>query len=120
MTYMQLITQIAESTGYTKREVRALLRHTAKAILDALCSGQPVQWDAVGTFFNVPEGAHYVRNYKTGERYWTEPRRRVKFKACEGFRNEVRRSIKLFKDDQIIEQYLPKEDQQSKDGHKPR
>ena len=87
MTYLQLITKLSEDTGYTKREMRTVLRQVARIVSDTLCMGQPVQWDAVGTLYNVPEGAHHVRNYKTGERYWTKPRRRVRFKPCADLRN---------------------------------
>jgi nucleoid DNA-binding protein len=109
MTYSQLITQLSKNTGYTKRELRTVLRNLAKIISETLCSGQPVQWDSVGLFFNAPEGAHHVRNYKTGERYWTKPRRRVKYKPSTGLRNSVRRSIELFKEEEPTERYLPKE-----------
>ena len=125
MTYLQLITQLSEDTGYTKRELRSILRTVAKIVSSTLCSGQPVQWDAVGTFFNVPEGAHFVRNYKTGERYWTQPRRRIKYKPCETLRNSVRRSIALFKEEEPTEHYLPKKEKshgngQVRSGDRPR
>lgn len=122
MTYMQLITRLSDDTKYTRRELRAILRHTAKIITEALSGGQRVQWDAVGAFINVPEGAHHVRNYKTGERYWTKPRRKVKFKPCDILRNKVRRSVELFQDTEASEQYLPKKEHSGKirSGDRPK
>ncbi|CAB4131720.1 HimA Bacterial nucleoid DNA-binding protein [uncultured Caudovirales phage] len=110
MTYTQLVAKISEETNYTKREVRKLLRTVAMTIRGSLTSGQNVQWSNVGTFYNVPEGAHHVRNYKTGERYFTKPRRKIRFKPCTDLKYEVRRSVVLFQEANTINQYLPMED----------
>ena len=109
MTYQQLISQLSEDTKYTKRELRTILRHIARILAETLSSGHTVKWDSVGAFYNMPDHVYCVRNYKTGERYWTKPRRKIKFKPSIRLRNKVRQSIALFQEPTVTEQYLPKE-----------
>ena len=108
MIYNELIAQLAEETKYTKREIRTILRQAAKLVTAALVSGQKVYWHSIGSFHNVSQRAYHVRNYKTGERYWTIPRRRVKFTPSIPLRNKVRQSIVLFQEPETTQQYLPK------------
>lgn len=114
MTYSELVTKVSEETNYTKREVRKLLRIVAATIHNALTGGQNVKWNTVGTFFNVPAAPHSVRNYKTGERYWTKARRRIRFKPCTTLKFGVRNSVILFQEPDVINQYLPKENADGK------
>lgn len=110
MTYLQLISQLSEDTKYTKREIRAILRQMTKIVTDALVGGQKVHLMGIGSLSSAPDHIYCVRNYKTGERYWTKPRRRIKFKPCTPIRNKVRQSIALFQEPDTTEQYLPKEE----------
>jgi DNA-binding protein HU-beta len=122
MTYLQLIAKVSEETQYTKREVRSLLRQIARTIGDSLIVGQNVQWDALGTFLNLHAAAKRVRNYKTGEWYWIDARRRIKFKPSIDLRLNVANSTAQFQESDVVNQYLPKEtaDGKVRSGNRPK
>jgi len=109
MTYQQLIVHVAEGSSYTKRELRKILRLVSSAICNELAGGGEVVWNGLGALKNVPKAPHLVRNVFTGEHYKTKPSRRVKFTPSAKVRKQVRASIHLFQEPDLVQRYLPKE-----------
>lgn len=67
MNKSQLITSVAESAGFKKKEAEAAVAAVIDSIMDALASGDKVQLIGFGTFAVKERKERTARNPSTGE-----------------------------------------------------
>ena len=101
MDYQELIVNVATETGYTKREIRHILRVLARTIVENVVSGRDVQIWELGTFKNLPAKARVGRHAVTGDPIPIPEGRRVKFEPMRKFKSRVRRSLTLLRGDSL-------------------
>ena len=81
MTTKELINNIAEKTGMTKKQVEQLMNVTTKVINSTLQEDHSVQLQNFGTLEPKERRARQVTNPKTGEKSVTRAKRVVSFRA---------------------------------------
>ena len=89
MTKKEIITNVAERSGYTKKDVEAMLNAFTGTVMDALVAGEKVQMVGFGTFETVERAAREGRNPQTGESIVIPARKAPKFKAGKTFKEIV-------------------------------
>lgn len=96
MEHQEIVEELASATNYTKREARRILRNLVLIIRDALAAGRDVRLEGLGRLLNTPVSPRQVRNPHTGERFVSDPSRRVRFVPSTKLRNSVKASIRFF------------------------
>lgn len=81
MNKNELILQVAEDTGFKKKDVKAVLDSILRTTTAALQKEEPVVMIGFGTFHPWKQTARPARNPKTGEPVMIQPRTSVKFRA---------------------------------------
>ncbi len=89
MTKKEIITNVAERSGCTKKDVEAMLNAFTGTVMDALVAGEKVQMVGFGTFETVERAAREGRNPQTGESIVIPARKAPKFKAGKTFKEIV-------------------------------
>lgn len=90
MNKTELIQAIAESTGFTKKDVTQVVDTLFDTIQDALKRGEHVQLVGFGNFEIRERAARKGRNPQTGEEIEIAATRVPAFKAGKGLREGVR------------------------------
>lgn len=81
MNKTDVITKVAEKTGFTKKDSEAALAAFQDVITEALVSGERVQMTGFGTFEVTQRAGREGRNPLTGESLYIAPTKAPKFKA---------------------------------------
>lgn len=81
MTKKELITNVAERTGCSKKDVEAMIGAFTATITDALVAGEKVQLVGFGSFETVERATRQGVNPQTGESITIPARKAPKFKA---------------------------------------
>ncbi len=84
-----LVDQIANDTGLSKKDSAAALESALTSIAGALKSGDSVTLIGFGTFSIVNAPAREGRNPQTGEKIKISARNRVKFSAGKALKDQV-------------------------------
>lgn len=90
MNQSELIDQLAESTGRTKKETRELLRDTVSVLTDQLSEGKGVSIPDLGTF--TPEVKDVRKVYSPHHETYilTPPKRVVDFSPAAGLKEKLK------------------------------
>ena len=104
----ELIKELSDTTRYTKREIRNILRSLALVVREAMGSGRDVHLDGIGVLRNVRQAPRRVFNPSKGEMYIGESRR-IKFVPASSLRRAVKSSMKLFEEEDLEDKYGLKE-----------
>ena len=90
MNKNELISKVAETSGFTKKDTGIVIDALVKAITDAVASGEKVQLIGFGTFEAVERAAREGRNPQTGETMTIAASKAPKFKAGKAFKDAVK------------------------------
>ncbi|KUK23346.1 MAG: HU family DNA-binding protein [Synergistetes bacterium] len=89
MTKAELVREVAEKTGMTKKDTALLVNTLFETIMDALSKGEKVQIAGFG-IFEVKERAERVgRNPRTGEEIKIPPRKVPVFRVGKELKTKV-------------------------------
>lgn len=89
MNKTNLVDVVAAETGFTKKDVDAVVNATFDAIASALKGGDKVQLIGFGTFEVKATAAREGRNPKTGETIKIEAAKKPAFSASKVLKDEV-------------------------------
>lgn len=81
MNKTELVQAISEKSGVTLRSAGEFLDAFAEVILEAMKSGEEVNWIGFGTFSVVDRPARIARNFRTGEQMEVAASKAVRFKV---------------------------------------
>lgn len=90
MTKKEMIKEVAEKTGFTQKDITAVVDATMETIVDKVKVGEDVKLSGFGTFELVERAERQGRNPQTGETIMIEATKAPKFKASQGFKNAVK------------------------------
>ena len=90
MNKNELISKVAEKSGFTKKDTGVVIDALVTAITDAVASGDKVQLVGFGTFEAVERAARTGRNPQTGETMTIAASKAPKFKAGKAFKDAVK------------------------------
>lgn len=90
MNKAELIRQVAEQTGFTKKETETILNTAIDQITAALAQGERVQLVGFGSFEVKARSARQGRNLQTGEIIPIPPTRGVQFTAGKALKSMVK------------------------------
>jgi len=85
----ELVGEVANQTGLTKKISREAIDAVTSAITDSLAKGEKVTLAGFGTFRVVERKARNGRNPQTGERLRIPAKKAPKFAPAKGFREIV-------------------------------
>lgn len=85
-----LITTIAEKTGYTKKDIGIVLDATFDAIEDGMISGDGVKISGFGSFETPVRAARSGRNPQTGEKITIPEMKGIRFKPSSTLKNKIK------------------------------
>ncbi|MCS7232719.1 MAG: HU family DNA-binding protein [Synergistetes bacterium] len=89
MTKAELVREVAEKTGMTKKDTALVVNALFEAVMDALSKGEKVQIAGFG-IFEVKERAERVgRNPRTGEEIKIPPRKVPVFRVGKELKTKV-------------------------------
>lgn len=94
VTKAELVDKIAEQTGLTKLEVKAVVEGFLNGIKDAMSDRRRIEIRGFGVFNVKSRKARIARNPRTGDSVELEGRYAPSFKASFEFIEEVDRRIK--------------------------
>lgn len=89
MTKAELIGQVAESTGLTKKDAEIAIDATFDAVADALAAQDKIQISGFGTFATKFRAEREGINPATGEKMTVKASTGVVFKAGKGLKEKV-------------------------------
>ena len=89
MNKTNLVDVVAANTGFTKKDVDAVVNATIDAIKTALKEGDKVQLIGFGTFEVKATAAREGRNPKTGETIKIAAAKKPAFAAAKALKDEV-------------------------------
>lgn len=89
MNVKELVDAVAEKTGNTKADVRAILNATGEVAADALQKGEEVTLPGLGKFKTKVTAERTGRNPKTGEELRIPSRKAVKFTAATALKDAL-------------------------------
>ncbi len=89
MTKAELVSQVADKAGLTKREAEKAVEAITEAVNQALVSGGRIQVRGLGIFEVVQRAAKVGRNPRTGQRVTVPARRAVRFRPARSLRASV-------------------------------
>ena len=90
MNKKNFISEVAESTGMTKKEAGIAVQAFMDTIMKAVANGDPVQFQGFGTFKVVDRAARTGHNPQTGEAIQIPACRVPKFVPGKGFKDIVK------------------------------
>jgi len=108
MEFLGLVSDVADKTKYTRKEIRLILRLTAQIIREELIGGRDVNWQGLGKFINCAFQQRVGGDPRTGKRIIIPPSRRIRFHPSCRVMRKVKKSIKLYEKLDPIKQFLPK------------
>ncbi|WP_346938158.1 HU family DNA-binding protein [uncultured Clostridium sp.] len=89
MNKQELINEIAEQSGLTKKDATTFLETFIKITEETVANGEKVQLVGFGTFEKVERAEKKGRNPRTGEDIVIPPSNSVKFKVGKQFKDRV-------------------------------
>ncbi len=90
MNKVELVEEVSDQTGITKRRARNVLNAMTKAITNALSNGEKITLVDFGTFRVVQRKAREGRNPQTGEGLQIPAKKVPKFRPGKNLREAVR------------------------------
>lgn len=90
MNKAELIRQVMEKTGFTKKETEAVINAAIDQMTQALAQGERVQLVGFGSFEVKERSARQGRNLQTGEVIPIPPTRGVQFTAGKVLKSAVK------------------------------
>ena len=89
MNKSELITEVAEKTGLTKKDAEGAVKAVIDTITDAMIQGDKVQLVGFGTFEVRERAARFGRDPRTGESMEIAASTAPAFKAGQGLKDAV-------------------------------
>jgi nucleoid DNA-binding protein len=89
MTKADIVDQIADRTGLTKKDVADTVDGFLDAVSNALSAGQHIEIRGFGTFKVKDRKSRLARNPRTGEAVPVPPRRVPVFKVSKELKDQV-------------------------------
>ena len=89
MNKSELIAEVAEKTGLTKKDAEAAVKAVTDTITDAMIQGDKVQLVGFGTFEVRECAARFGRDPRTGESMEIAASKAPAFKAGQGLKDAV-------------------------------
>lgn len=89
MNKSELIAEVAEKTGLTKKDAEAAVKAVVDTITDAMIQGDKVQLVGFGTFEVRERAARFGRDPRTGESMEIAASKAPAFKAGKGLKDAV-------------------------------
>ncbi|MCI9258312.1 HU family DNA-binding protein [Oscillospiraceae bacterium 42-9] len=89
MNKSELIAEVAEKTGLTKKDAEAAVKAVTDTITDAMIQGDKVQLVGFGTFEVRERAARFGRDPRTGESMEIAASKAPAFKAGQGLKDAV-------------------------------
>lgn len=89
MNKSELIAEVAEKTGLTKKDAEAAVKAVVDTITDAMIQGDKVQLVGFGTFEVRERAARFGRDPRTGESMEIAASKAPAFKAGQGLKDAV-------------------------------
>lgn len=89
MKYAEVIDNVAEQTGLTKKDVKSVIDTLSDTITTSLASGDSVVLSGLGTFRSVHREARQGRNPYSGETIQIAAKNAPKFKASSVLKNAM-------------------------------
>lgn len=89
MTKVDIVTNVYEKMGFSKRESSDIVENFFKIIKDSLARGENVKISGLGNFVVREKKARKGRNPQTGEEIRITPRRVLNFKLSQVLRDEI-------------------------------
>ena len=89
MTKADLVDEIADKTGLTKKDVAETVDEFLEAVCRALVSGKHIEIRGFGTFKVKDRRPRIARNPRTGEQVQVPPRRVPVFKVSKELKDKV-------------------------------
>lgn len=89
MNKTELIAEVAEKAGLTKKDADAAVKAVVDAITEALVKGDKVQLVGFGTFEVRERAARFGRDPRTGESMEIAASKAPAFKAGQGLKDAV-------------------------------
>ncbi len=89
MNKSELIAEVAEKTGLTKKDAEAAVKAVTDTITDAMIQGDKVQLVGFGTFEVRERAARFGRDPRTGESMEIAASKAQAFKAGQGLKDAV-------------------------------
>lgn len=86
-----VVSDVSESTGLSKRTVHDVLRRYQGMIRDCLKEGGRVPLMGIGTLETTEQAARKCRNLHTGEPVDVPAKKRVRFKCSDDLKGELNR-----------------------------
>lgn len=84
-----LVSKVAENTGFTKKDVQTIVNATIDGIADALANNDKVQFIGFGTFEVSERAAREGRNPKTGATMKIDAAKTPKFRPGKKLKDKV-------------------------------
>jgi nucleoid DNA-binding protein len=89
MTKADLVEEIANSTGLTKKDTALAVDHLIQAVKDALREGNHIEIRGFGTFKVKQRKARTARNPRTGDPVQLPPRKVAVFKVSKELKDRI-------------------------------
>ena len=89
MNKSELIAEVAEKTGLTKKDAEAAVKAVTDTITDGMIQGDKVQLVGFGTFEVRERAARFGRDPRTGESMEIAASKAPAFKAGQGLKDAV-------------------------------
>ena len=90
MNKKELIVTVSKATGFTQKDVTAVIDATIDTIVATVAAGEDVKLSGLGTFSVAERGERVGRNPQTGETMTIEASKSPKFKAASAFKTAVK------------------------------
>ena len=89
MNKTEMIKAIAGKTGFTQKDVAAVVDAMVDAVVETVASGEDVKIAGFGTFSVTERAARTGRNPQTGETIQIAASKSPKFKVAKAFKDAV-------------------------------
>lgn len=90
MNKTEMIKAIAGKTGFTQKDVTAVVDAMVDAVVETVKAGEDVKIAGFGTFSVTERAARTGRNPQTGETIQIEASKSPKFKAAKAFKDAIK------------------------------
>ena len=90
MNKKELIVTVSKETGFTQKDVTAVIDAAIDTIVATVAAGEDVKLSGLGTFSVAERGERVGRNPQTGETMTIEASKSPKFKAASAFKAAVK------------------------------
>lgn len=89
MTKLDIVNELYERLGFSKRECSTILEEFLRIVKDALISGESVKISGFGSFIVKEKAERRGRNPKTGKEMLISRRKVLTFKLSQVLREEM-------------------------------